>query len=439
MPDLDLAASSDHDVRGVSVNHICTKLVAAVSAAGLSPDEASMSQIDGLIRTRGSSTRCPRDGQMGCAYVDAIGADSGSARYIVSYAAADTVGTIQNALSTYCDRHGLDPSSTHVWLRGLCVNHHRTDPTQETNEERVGVPSVIPKLRTELERRLHTIGHLLVLMTPITDPRSIKTAESLFEIFVTVDLQRRGSSCKLEVMMVAVEDQEFHAQLHTHMNMLALALDRVDMEHSEASPTFDKPSMLLTSGLVEGYDYVNRIVVEGLGTWLAQQGQCALDLLPVAHRTFSPLLASVVRLLHAVGKLAEAELLCREQVVSFRDAHGNTHGDTLDAIASLSAILQTQKKYGEAETLAREVLVCRRAKLGDRHLDTLHSIGALGSVLRDQGKLDDALKLYREQLEGYRATLGNRDPETLAAIHCLAGLLQEAQVKLDSTHPCTIC
>ena len=85
------------------------------------------------------------------------------------------------------------------------------------------------------------------------------------------------------------------------------------------------------------------------------------------------------------------------------------------------------------------MLVCRRAKLGDRHLDTLHSIGALGSVLRDQGKLDDALKLYREQLEGYRATLGNRDPETLAAIHCLAGLLQEAQVKLDSTHPCTIC
>ena len=111
-------------LQGVSVLHLQTEfLEAVVQAVGA---DAKVYQVEPLIRSRGETTRCPRDGKLGCAYVNAIGnGAAGPADFILSYTWGYSIVDIVAVIVAYCEREALEQASTHVWICCLCINMHR--------------------------------------------------------------------------------------------------------------------------------------------------------------------------------------------------------------------------------------------------------------------------------------------------------------------------
>ena len=70
---------------------------------------------------------CPRDGEMGSAYVDTlVGVDNvGMAKALLSYSWGYLVAEVAAALSTWCKRTERDPKQTPIWICSLCLNQHR--------------------------------------------------------------------------------------------------------------------------------------------------------------------------------------------------------------------------------------------------------------------------------------------------------------------------
>ena len=72
---------------------------------------------------------------------------------------------------------------------------------------------------------------------------------------------------------------------------------------------------------------------------------------------------------------------------------------------NVATMLKDQGRLAEAEVLQREQLAADRAESGDRDPNTLTSLGNLATNLRDQGKLAEAEPLFREALAAERERL----------------------------------
>ena len=133
-------------------------------------------------------------------------------------------------------------------------------------------------------------------------------------------------------------------------------------------------------------------------------------------------------------KLAEAEKLHRQTLESNREALGEGHRDTLQAMENLAVTLTEQNEYDEAEELYREIWNIRRRFLGENDPQTLESMHKLAVVLHQRSKPAEAETLHRQTLEIRRRVLGEEDPATrLSMAHLGMSLL--AQGKTEGAGP----
>ncbi len=139
-------------------------------------------------------------------------------------------------------------------------------------------------------------------------------------------------------------------------------------------------------------------------------------------------------LLHAQGKLPEADAYLTEALDTRRRVLGDAHPDTLSSLNQMGYLRDDQGKLDEAERYYRESLEKRRRVLGEDHPDTLISINNMGMLLKTQGKLVEAEPYFREALEKSRRVLGDDHGDTLIAINNM-GLLLQAQGKLSEAEP----
>jgi hypothetical protein len=96
-------------------------------------------------------------------------------------------------------------------------------------------------------------------------------------------------------------------------------------------------------------------------------------------------------LLHAQGKLEEAELDCREGLERRRRVRGDEHPDTLISIASLGGILVALGRAGEAiELLAPAEPAARREFTGGNSIRLGRFLTALGRARIATEELDAA-------------------------------------------------
>jgi len=108
---------------------------------------------------------------------------------------------------------------------------------------------------------------------------------------------------------------------------------------------------------------------------------------------------------------------------------GDEHPNTLTSINNLGGLLHAQGKLSEAEPYLREALETSQRVLGDGHADTLISVQNLGFLLQAQGKLSEAEPYFREALEGRRRVLGDEHPDTVSSLQAQHGIL----LRLDRT------
>jgi tetratricopeptide (TPR) repeat protein len=136
-----------------------------------------------------------------------------------------------------------------------------------------------------------------------------------------------------------------------------------------------------------------------------------------------------VHALHAVGRLEEAETLCRHVLDVYKEHSGTTSGQetpvgnvtvrNLGCIHQLALILEDQKtadSLTEANDLLQMVVDKRTELLGSSHPDTVDSKNHLASVMRNQERYLDAESLYRDVLQYRREKFGDEDPHTLTSM-----------------------
>ena len=112
---------------------------------------------------------CPRDGKIGCAYVDTLTNldDVGRADALLSYSWGYLITEVSAALSAWTERAGRDPKRTHIWICSLCLNQHRIE---------LGNAVAPEDLAKEFGERVVAIGHILPMLEPWDDPGYVKRA-----------------------------------------------------------------------------------------------------------------------------------------------------------------------------------------------------------------------------------------------------------------------
>jgi len=85
-------------------------------------ETAVWSMVELYAKPAGASVVCPRDGALGCAYVDTLHGDDdvGSATALLSYGWANNVNNVVEALSHWSTRHDHDPKRSYIWICSLC-------------------------------------------------------------------------------------------------------------------------------------------------------------------------------------------------------------------------------------------------------------------------------------------------------------------------------
>jgi tetratricopeptide (TPR) repeat protein len=389
--------------RAPSVHYLVNGFLRDVEAAGLTSENTISEIEERVIRGKGARNSCPRDGRIGSAFVDAIlGEDNmGRATHMLSYTWGYTVADIVDALNSYCQKSGLDPKRTYVWICALCINQHRV-------HEKKGKSETVPfdTFAEEFGSRVRGIGHVLALMGPWRAPKYITRAWCIYELSVAMSIP----SCKLEFLMPPHESVGFaKAVLDSDggLDDLWQALNGVCIKKANASVASDKENIMRMVDEGPGLFRLNDLVRTELKLWFAEAAESE------ARRSLSCFrkccnvdgMVRVVRLLsdmglhdRALSLLLDAERKGQEtfraisklQIARFHAAKGNallkTGGDLASALASL------QESDERFNGLARP-LTCRVAV---EHAEVIAKIGA---VLHEQGDPVRALtnfsKAYR--------------------------------------------
>ncbi len=125
----------------------------------------------------------------------------------------------------------------------------------------------------------------------------------------------------------------------------------------------------------------------------------------------------------AQGRHAEAEELLRQAINGYSVLRGEDHADTVRAIGNLATVLQAAGDRDEAESLFRRVLAARRAAPDTGRLDLCISMHNLAQLLQQRGELAEAEPLAREALALMREVLGDGHPRACSSMNNLAVLL----------------
>ena len=190
---------ADRALLGPSVHHLASTLVPgvqqAVVAIQITKGHANQSSFDGLdpanasiwhtvhsfAKPASAATVCPRDGKMGCGYVDILVSedDFGIAKALLSYSWGYLVAEVSAALSAWCERHGRDPKRTAIWICSLCLNQHRLGGGDAATPE---------DLAKEFGDRVVALGRILPMLEPWHDPGYVKRAWCLFELYTSIQV-----------------------------------------------------------------------------------------------------------------------------------------------------------------------------------------------------------------------------------------------------------
>jgi tetratricopeptide (TPR) repeat protein len=137
------------------------------------------------------------------------------------------------------------------------------------------------------------------------------------------------------------------------------------------------------------------------------------------------------------GRPELAELGFRSAYAKLREIEGLDAAATLSCRSDLAVVLHAIGKLPDAEAEYRAILDLRTATVGADHPETLTSRSNLAAVLHEQGRLTEAEEQYRVVLNLRSSTLGAEHPSVLTTRNNLGvlltqrGRISEAEAELD--------
>ncbi|KAF7511349.1 hypothetical protein GJ744_004914 [Endocarpon pusillum] len=124
------------------------------------------------------------------------------------------------------------------------------------------------------------------------------------------------------------------------------------------------------------------------------------------------------------GRWSSAEEYARAACVTFQEAHGLRHRDTLAAQTKLTLILKQNTKLEEAEMVIKQTVHRCKALLGSKDRQYFDALDAFALIAQTRGRLTVAEKASRKALSGREELLGPRDPSVFLSQRRLATILE---------------
>lgn len=116
-----------------------------------------------------------------------------------------------------------------------------------------------------------------------------------------------------------------------------------------------------------------------------------------------------MRVIQTRGRYEEADDLILEIVSLLKEKKGESHEDTLEAMAQLGDLLRDRGQVGEAVKLLTRVLGALQRK-GQRRLDCFTAMHSLAQAHHERGGVQEADKYYRDVRSFRTAELGPDHP-----------------------------
>jgi Tfp pilus assembly protein PilF len=136
-----------------------------------------------------------------------------------------------------------------------------------------------------------------------------------------------------------------------------------------------------------------------------------------------------------LGLYSKAEQHLEAAVEMYRKHRGESHPDTIDALAKLGTAYWQLGKFAADEELKKKLLVYYRRELGEHHRKTLEVLNDLGISYQEQRKFDLAEPAMLEAYEGRRKYLGEEDPATLNSLNCLGYFYSYGVCRYEQAEP----
>ena len=235
--------------------------------ASLEDDPASANiwnMVHGYAKPASATTVCPRDGQVGCAYVDTLSNpdDVRRATALLSYSWGYKVKAVSETLSGWCGVNARDPKTTAIWICSLCLNQFRMSATASPEA-----------LAAAFGDRVVAIGRILPMLEPWSDPGYVKRAWCLFEMYTAIQFRN-----EVEVDIVLSPDAKaaFLATINaagTDAEAIDGALAHVKSEEATASVAADLEAIrALVLALPGGFQTLNATVKQHMRQWFVGLG-----------------------------------------------------------------------------------------------------------------------------------------------------------------------
>jgi len=251
-----------------------------VQDAGLDVDNAVVYDLEdlrsdhhGLIRQKGASLICPRDGQLGTSYLNAIIEDNKSgvgikyvnrANVLLSYTWGYEIKVIVETLVAKCRTDGRDPKKTYIWLDCLCRNWNRAYISTEVSFD---------KHMEEIQTIVTGVGRIWSMMFPWNNPQSLKRVWCLFEIYVAIT----EVGVEAEIIMPVDQEEAMINSLNDDINNLLDVLSNTHIENAMASKQEDRRKILTLVEEKIGFTHfnsrVNALLIEWIRVSLVNAGK----------------------------------------------------------------------------------------------------------------------------------------------------------------------
>ena len=128
----------------------------------------------------GSDLICPRDGEMGCSYTDALYAKDrelrAKATHFVSWSWGYTVEQVSGALGSWSREGDSRSKEAFLWICFFCNNQYRLKKGEVAPET----------LKDSFENNLKSIGQMIIILDNCLVPKYTTRMWCVFEAFVSV-------------------------------------------------------------------------------------------------------------------------------------------------------------------------------------------------------------------------------------------------------------
>ena len=279
-------AAKDRSLLGVSVEHLHARCVPAVLTAIQtirkgsshkyqksfedlpSPADASIwLSVESYGKPYSATTVCPRDGEIGSAYVDvaAIQASICHATAFLSYAwGYKLVGVVETLIEWCSGEDGNGLAGTWIWMDCFALNQHRID---------LGNVATPEELQVVFCGRVTGIGRMVVMLDPWDNPGYVKRAWCLFELYTAIQFK---DEVEIDIILSPTQSQSFHDRINqdgTDAHAIDGALESVNSEEAAATVPADLEAIqALIQKTAGGNATIDGTVRQYLRRWFVSQG-----------------------------------------------------------------------------------------------------------------------------------------------------------------------